>query len=476
MATGGHSLFSKVYRYREIAHSGRKPWATVRAISSPAFFNQYKDTMAIVNYPILRFKSSLENFLRFTKEYNSDKPLKEQLRPQHIKMFTRILTLLSRQLYEHNRLFKDTPVFRQLDTGHPVVLYTNRKALSWVEKVVKINEHSAYRHVNRLMEAGAVTRKVNHGSQMNFELWINPEILLITEFSEDENETVPEDPENGNKAVSEEERTNCEPEYLIPEKELFNNSTITVKKVSLPAVRDGLSKEQERTQKKNFLKEHREISQNPDDTGKKINERSAGLIQNWNKKEQEIPPRRETKLREYQKAAARWFFWYVLTRLFEGRVFNPAHLENTLAYVEQYYFVNCHTLNAIENTRKLYQWRIDKARGTIDRHNTDMRWVFPGYYLDLNRSGTNPKTGKPYLSFANTASWPSKYFEFRKAKEKQRKENTGRDFLDKQLRLYLNNPSIEQYKRCEAYVKKNIPHLMPDFLGHFTTPKTYAHA
>ena len=142
--------------------------------------------MAIVNYPVLQFKSSLEAFLNFTKEYNSDKPLKQQLRPQHIKMFTRMLTLLSRQLYEHNKLFYDTPELRHLDTGRPVILHTNRKALSWVEKVVKINEHSAYRHITRLMEAGAITQKVNHGTQMNFELWINPDFLLITDFSSQE--------------------------------------------------------------------------------------------------------------------------------------------------------------------------------------------------------------------------------------------------------------------------------------------------
>ena len=425
--------------------------------------------MAKVNYPVLRFKSSLTAFLNYSKEYNTEKPLKQQLRPQHVTMFTRILTLLARQLYEHNRLFKDTPELRQLDTDQPVPLSTNRKALSWVEKTVKINEHRAYRHVTRLMEAGVIVKKINHGTQMNFELFINPNFLCVTDVSDGENDPGDESPEGGNSAEHGGLRTNYPPEYSI-KKELFNNLNIAVEKVSLPAVRDECVKEQ----KKNFLKEHREITHKTDETKGKMDERSATLIDNWNKKGQKVPPRRESRLREYQKSAARWLFWYVMSRLFEGRIFNPAHLENTLTYVEQYYFANCYTLNAIEQTRKLYQWRIDKARGTIDRHNTDMRWVFPGYYLDMERKGNNPKTGKPYMSFANTASWPTKYMQFQKQKEIQRKEDNARDYLDKQLLFYLNNPTFEQYRRCEASVKKNIPHLMPDFQRHFASPKTYS--
>jgi len=249
-----------------------------------------------------------------------------------------------------------------------------------------------------------------------------------------------------------------------------------VEKESLPAVRDECVKEQERTPKKNSLKEHGETARRSAETAGKISEKSARLIARWNEKERQVAPALELKLREYQKAAARWFFWYVLNCLFEGRIFNPAHLENTLAYVEQYYFVNCPTLNAIERTCRIYQWRIDKAKGTINRHDTDMRWVFPGHYLDINRRGNNPQTDKPYMSFANTASWPARYEQFQKQKEKRRKENTCRDHLDKQLRLYLDNPGLEQYLRCEAYVRRNIPHLMPDFLGHFNTSKVYAHA
>ena len=95
--------------------------------------------MAKLKFPVLDFKRSLEAFHQFAGEYNQDKPLGEQLRPQHSILFARVLTLLSRHLYKRNELFKDTPDFRIINDAEAVLLSTNRKALSWVEKTIQIN-------------------------------------------------------------------------------------------------------------------------------------------------------------------------------------------------------------------------------------------------------------------------------------------------------------------------------------------------
>lgn len=42
--------------------------------------------MATINYSVLQFKSSLSVFLNFAKEYNEEKTLRDQLRPQHVKI------------------------------------------------------------------------------------------------------------------------------------------------------------------------------------------------------------------------------------------------------------------------------------------------------------------------------------------------------------------------------------------------------
>ena len=428
--------------------------------------------MTIVKYPVLQYKKSLTAFLNFAREYNTDKPLREQLRPTHAKIFTRILTLLSRQIYEHNKLFQDTPEFREISDQEPVNLRTNRKALSWVENTLKINENTVYRQLNRLIEARVIVGKINHGSQMNFELLISPEILLISDLSNQEYEPTSKFLETENKAISKGLDTSFSPEHLTLEKELSSNLNITVDKESLPTVRDEIVKEP----KKNLEKEHGEITRNNFENSKHSN----NLITQWNaeqaKKIEPKPTLAKSNLREHQKAAARWFFWYVLSKLFEGRTFNPAHLENTLAYVEQYYFVNCYSTNAIETTRELYKWRIDKAKQTVERHNTDMQWIFPGHYLNLSKKGNNLKTGKPYMSFANTASWPKKYENFILQKVKQGKDSTDQDKLNKQIRTFLKNPNVNQFRKCEAFIKKNIPHLINDFLGQFTNEKQQSNA
>lgn len=432
--------------------------------------------MAILQFPVLDFKSSLDAFHQFAGEYNKDKPLREQLRPQHSKLFTRILTLVSRQLYKRNELFKDTPDFRRIDDNNDLQLSTNRKALSWVENTIQINGNTVYRQILRLMDAGVISKKANHGSQMNFDLFITSDFLLIKDLINPDyiptSKYIKAEKTQNKTSLN----TSFTPEHLTPEKELSNNSNITVDKETLPAVRDELVKEQERAEKKTFEKEHWGIAQIQTRNNIEIDKKSRHFIQQWKEKEQQVAPADDSNLRKYQKGAARWFFWYTVNQLFEGRSINTAHLENTLAYVEQYYFTQCHSLKAIEQTRKVYQWRIDKAKSTIARHNINMQWIFPGQYLDVNRKGTNPQTGKPYMSFANTATWPRKFEHLHRKKIFELHKNRDYDQLNKQLRLYLNNPNLNQFRRCEAYVKKNIPHLMEHFLSQFTTSKTQTYA
>lgn len=346
--------------------------------------------MAILQFPVLDFKSSLDAYHQFAGEYNKDKPLGQQLRPQHSKMYARILTLMARHYYKRNELFKETPDFRQIDDSKPQELSTNRKALSWVEKTIQINGNTVYRQLLRLMDAGVIADKINHGSQMNFELLINPDFLLIKDLINPDYHPESKYLENENTALKTSLNTSFTPEHLTLEKELSNNLNIDVDKETLPAVRVEPVKEQERTKKKNLGKEHWGISKSKTSNPNKIDERSQQLIRQWKEKEQQVAPAREPKLREYQKGAARWFFWYAINQLFEGRSINTAHLENTLAYAEQNYFTSCLSLKAIEHTRRIFQWRIDKAKRNIERHNINMQWIFPGQYLDINRKGNNP--------------------------------------------------------------------------------------
>jgi DNA-binding Lrp family transcriptional regulator len=64
----------------------------------------------------------------------------------------------------------------QLDLANIPSLQTNNKQLA---KLVKCSPRTIQRHITKLLDSGIITEKKFHGSNSNFELWLNPKILLI---------------------------------------------------------------------------------------------------------------------------------------------------------------------------------------------------------------------------------------------------------------------------------------------------------
>lgn len=63
------------------------------------------------------------------------------------------------------------------DYNHLPPLYTNNQQLA---TLIKCSSRSIQRYILKLRQASVVTGKVLHGPNANYELWINPEILLTT--------------------------------------------------------------------------------------------------------------------------------------------------------------------------------------------------------------------------------------------------------------------------------------------------------
>lgn len=63
-----------------------------------------------------------------------------------------------------------------IDQNNLPSLQTNNKQLS---KLVKCSSRTIQRHIAKLQASGIIINKIFHGSNSNFELWINPNILLI---------------------------------------------------------------------------------------------------------------------------------------------------------------------------------------------------------------------------------------------------------------------------------------------------------
>ncbi len=65
---------------------------------------------------------------------------------------------------------------QEIDQNNLPSLQTNNKQLS---TLMKCSSRTIQRHITKLQSAGIIINKIFHGSNSNFELWINPNILLI---------------------------------------------------------------------------------------------------------------------------------------------------------------------------------------------------------------------------------------------------------------------------------------------------------
>lgn len=68
--------------------------------------------------------------------------------------------------------------YQEIDKENLPSLQTNNRQLA---KLVKCSTRTIQRHILKLQTADIITNKIFHGSNANFELWINPQILLVKE-------------------------------------------------------------------------------------------------------------------------------------------------------------------------------------------------------------------------------------------------------------------------------------------------------
>ncbi|MGB3947135.1 MAG: hypothetical protein WBM13_04070 [Bacteroidia bacterium] len=121
---------------------------------------------------------------------------------------------------------------QQVDQNNLPSLQTNNKQLS---KLVKCSSRTIQRHIAKLQAAGIITNKIFHGSNSNFELWINPNILLIKQklsvdkLKKDLQEALDRTKKNDLKStLSPVQKTNCPDTYPSNNSYKRNNIIIDV--------------------------------------------------------------------------------------------------------------------------------------------------------------------------------------------------------------------------------------------------------
>ncbi|MDW3194257.1 MAG: winged helix-turn-helix domain-containing protein [Cytophagales bacterium] len=120
----------------------------------------------------LHYHTAFKALDRYVKTYNSKtEDLSLQIRQSVSATAKELIRLYGSALIKANGIEK-------VDKDNLPSLRTNNVQLA---KLSHSSTRTVQRHIQKLMEAGVITRKVWHGSNASYELWINPDILLVME-------------------------------------------------------------------------------------------------------------------------------------------------------------------------------------------------------------------------------------------------------------------------------------------------------
>ncbi|WP_339625398.1 hypothetical protein [uncultured Winogradskyella sp.] len=121
--------------------------------------------------PIIQYSSAFNALDLYVKQHNAvTQDLSSHIRQAMILTTREIIKIYSLSLLKANSI-------RAVDLENPPPLKTNNVQLA---KRSNASTRTIQRHLKRLIEAKVIIKKIWHGSNSGYELWLNPDILLIS--------------------------------------------------------------------------------------------------------------------------------------------------------------------------------------------------------------------------------------------------------------------------------------------------------
>lgn len=447
----------------------------INYITTPLFAEKNELTTGSVRIPFIAngsFRRIMERFDAFTEVYNkavntmrSEAEPKQRIKYQTIKsvhraLFEDLVNQVKGQMAKQRHTFEDNERFLSINPCNPYVLSTNRVIIG---KRTGKDGATVWRNIQRLIDAGVIVHKVNHGSRANFELHINPAFLLISDATN--TDYVPIELSNNdceNTLFGAVLLAKCTPK----EKDLniLNNIINDVENPHLEGVASNPCTRADKSiyKSKGKLSDFDLIATNeekkkPKNGGGECCEvaKAVTYAEKMQKNEENIARRIELY--------SQWLVQLLIKTIFP----NHKHFQGAIDKAYEFaaiYFTGCKTAVEFDNRMTCLMWRVDAAARWINRTNYKMNNQFVHTYLDPG----NKTTG-----FSNTLKWWNQH----KTRERKREEvakakkiKTDRMKLMQAVAIvdnaYINlSPSklVAVYKEQEGYVKRNIPYLLPDF-------------
>ncbi len=121
--------------------------------------------------PIIQYSTAFNALDHYVKQHNTaSQDLSSHIRQAMILTAREIIKIYSLSLLKANSI-------QAIDLENPPPLRTNNVQLA---KRSNASTRTIQRHLKRLIEANVIIKKIWHGSNSGYELWLNPNILLIS--------------------------------------------------------------------------------------------------------------------------------------------------------------------------------------------------------------------------------------------------------------------------------------------------------
>lgn len=391
------------------------------------------------------------------------------LKSAHRELYREFIFSLKARLSSSRYIFRDAPELLQMKALSDLILPTNRKRLS---EFTKKSEATIYRLTERLIDAKIILKKVNHGTQRDYELYLNPEMIPISDYKNEEYNpllfilknttdiTIQQALRsictpcssilnNLNKKIITENIQEHEVESALPI--VINEQSGTINENtgdSRGSLEDliALNMPKINTSKKAGVMLNAFGVQIQQNTTPKIN--TSG---NYGQKLQDIRKNEEERTRRY----AIMLVEFVISVLFSNRKIYKSEREKAFKFSE-YYFKDLNSISSCEIALEQYRERVRLVQSYLEKNtafNFDNIW--PAHYM-------NPEN---YSSgFVMTQKWLKKHREYKELQFKTRKIKTEQQMLSyalKRLEREYRNKSAFVYWR--SYLLNKAPGKIQEY-------------
>lgn len=407
---------------------------------------------------------------RVTLARDSGDKSQQYLKSAHRELYFDFIRAIKGDLARNIVIFRSTPSLMEREASARISFNSNRKRAS---ERTKKSEVTIYRLIQRLIEAGIILEKVNHGTQRDYELIFAPEMVLISDYNNDAFDPISFFSKNAeNNAVRGVLRSICTP--CSSNMNILKNGIITMnnQEHDKESASQIYPNEQSRTfhgntgdpdgsadallpQNSSKINTSDNITYTVNVFGNAILHENTPKINtssnnDYAKRLKDSRDKDASRTRAYSVRLVEM----IISILFATRNIYSAEREKAYKHAE-YYFKNYNNVNDCDRAYELYVERVRLVQNYLDRNKDfDFKNIWPAHYLDPE----NVSSG-----FIKTGQWLKKHKEFQELQMKTRKLKTEESILTYAVNRMIRwkNPSSYQYWR--SYVINKAPNRVADY-------------